>query len=101
MQKIGEELQEWEDQHEDGYQLKTNQEIIDIISYFGNGETEFHTVDINRLVVENNRVKQLASDLEFMKEMHINNNGGEYDYEYSRGFTEAIDKVIKEINSIL
>jgi hypothetical protein len=99
MQKIGEELQEWEDQHEDGYQLKTNQEIIDIISFFGNGETEFHTVDINRLVVENDRVKQLARDLEFMKEMHINNNSDEY--EYSRGFTEAIDKVIKEINSIL
>jgi hypothetical protein len=47
----------------DGYQLKTNQEIIDIISFFGNGETEFHTVDINRLVVENDRVKQLARDL--------------------------------------
>jgi hypothetical protein len=44
-------------------------------------------------------VKQLARDLEFMKEMHINNNSDEY--EYSRRFTEAIDKVIKEINSIL
>ena len=62
MQTIKEELQQMEDEQVDGYQLKSNEDIIDIISEFGNGETEFHTLDINRLVVENQRMKK-ALDL--------------------------------------
>ena len=45
---IREELQEMEDEQVDGYQLKSNEDVIDIIKDFGNGETEFHTLDINR-----------------------------------------------------
>lgn len=59
MQTIREELQQMEDEQVDGYQLKSNEDIIDIISEFGNGETEFHTLDINRLVVENQRMKKV------------------------------------------
>jgi hypothetical protein len=58
-QTIREELQEEEDYHEDGYKLKTDEEIINIISEFGNGVTEFHTLDIDRLVVENQRMKEI------------------------------------------
>lgn len=52
MRNIRQELQEIEDEY-GGYKLKTNDEIIDMISDFGNGMLEFHTVDIERLVVEN------------------------------------------------
>jgi len=45
----------------DDYILKTDEEIIDIISDFGNGLCEFHTLDINRLVVENQRMKKLLN----------------------------------------
>ena len=57
-QTIRQELQSIENEHEDGYQLKTDEEIIDMISEFGSGELEFHTVDINRLIVENQRMKE-------------------------------------------
>lgn len=57
MKSIKQELQESEDEHADGYQLKSDEDIINIIIDFGNGETEFHTLDINRLVVENQRMK--------------------------------------------
>lgn len=60
---IREELQEYEDEQEDGYQLKTNEEIIDMICEFGSGETEFHTIDINRIVVENERLVRLLEDI--------------------------------------
>lgn len=40
-----------------GFQDGYLEAIINIIIDFGNGETEFHTLDINRLVVENQRMK--------------------------------------------
>lgn len=40
------------DESGDDYKLKTNGELIDIISEFGCGETEFHTSDIERLIRE-------------------------------------------------
>lgn len=49
------ELQESLDESGDDYILKTNKELIDIISDFGMGETEFHTADIERLIVENEK----------------------------------------------
>jgi len=52
------EFQDSEDEQEGGYQLKTDEEIIDMISEFGNGELEFHTADINRLIVDNQRMKK-------------------------------------------
>jgi len=45
----------------DDYQLKTDEEIIDIICDFGNGFTEFHTIDINRIIVKNQRMKRLLN----------------------------------------
>lgn len=42
----------------DDYVLKTDDEIIEIIQDFGSGICEFHTLDINRLVVENQRMKE-------------------------------------------
>lgn len=55
MDKIREELQLSinETYSDDEYTLKTNEEIIDIIIDSGFGETEFHTVDIERLIKEN------------------------------------------------
>ena len=58
MNTIRQELQDSEDEQDGGYQLKTDEEIIDMISEFGNGYLEFHTVDINRLIVENERMKK-------------------------------------------
>lgn len=45
----------------DFYVLKTDEEIISIITEFGNGMCEFHTLDINRLIVENQRMKELLN----------------------------------------
>lgn len=61
MKPIREELQDslWESG--DDYILKTDEEIIEMISDFGCGETEFHTVDINRIIVENQRMKELLN----------------------------------------
>lgn len=61
MVSIKKELEEslWESG--DDYQLKTDEEIIDIISDFGCGMLEFHTVDINRIIVENQRMKKLLN----------------------------------------
>jgi hypothetical protein len=58
VESVMNEFQESEDEQENGYQLKTDEEIIDMICEFGNGETEFHTVDINRLIVDNRRMKE-------------------------------------------
>ena len=40
------------------YTLKTNEELIDILIYFGSGETEFHTADVERLIRENDFMKK-------------------------------------------
>ncbi len=52
-------LQESLDYYNDGYRLKTNNELIDMICEFGSGETEFHTVDIERLIKENAKMVQV------------------------------------------
>jgi hypothetical protein len=56
--KIKEDEQYALDESEDGYKLKTNDELIDIICDFGCGGLEFHTADIERLIIENNYLKQ-------------------------------------------
>lgn len=61
MKTIKEELQESLWDNGDDYQLKTDEEIIDMIIDFGSGETEFHTIDINRIIVENQRMKKLLN----------------------------------------
>ncbi len=61
MRPIRQELQDSLDDNGDDYQMKTDEEIIDMISEFGCGELEFHTIDINRLVVENQRMKKLLN----------------------------------------
>jgi hypothetical protein len=98
MQKIREELQQMEDEQMDGYKLKTNEEIIDIISEFGNGETEFHTLDINRLVVENDRAKRLIELFEANKTSHElpNDTTAEYNEGYVKAMCNAINR-LKEI----
>lgn len=60
--KIRENIQEILNEHDD-YVLKTNEELIDIISEFGLGETEFHTADINRLITENIFLEKLLKKL--------------------------------------
>ena len=98
MQKIREELQETEDEQIDGYQLKTNDEIIDIISLFGSGETEFNTQDIERLVVENDRAKRLIELFEASKTDHElpNDNG----YRYNEGYVKAMCNAINRLKEI-
>lgn len=45
--------------HADGVTLKTDKELEQIIIDFGHGVTKFHTVDVNRLLVENQKLKEL------------------------------------------
>ena len=87
-----------EDEQMDSYQLKTNEEIIDIISEFGNGETEFHTLDINRLVVENDRAKRLIELFKASKTHHElpNYNG----YRYNEGYVKAMCNAINRLKEI-
>jgi hypothetical protein len=58
---IGQELQQYEDEHMNGYQLLSDETIIMDIIEFGSGMKEFHTVDINRIIVENQRMKTLLN----------------------------------------
>jgi len=96
--KIKEQLQEIEDEYSSGYILKTNKEIIDIISGFGNGETEFHTVDIERLVVENKKAGDLIALFETIKTFYElpNENTGEY----NQGYVKAMSIAINELKDI-
>lgn len=55
------EFQESLDYVQDGYVLKTNEELNDIICNFGCGETEFHTVDINRLLLEHKKLIEVLT----------------------------------------
>jgi hypothetical protein len=61
MTPIRKELQDSLEESGNDYKLKTDDEIIDMIIDFGCGETEFHTVDINRIIVENQRMKALLN----------------------------------------
>lgn len=98
MKKIRVELQEMEDEQMDGYQLKTNQDIIDQIAEFGNGKTEFHTIDINRLVVENERVKREFETLEASKTQHELPNDNTYEYNY--GYVKAMNTALNRLKAI-
>lgn len=98
MPKIRKELQEMENSQVDGYQLKTNEEIIDIISKFGNGKTEFHTLDINRIVVENEQVKRLIKSFELSKINHELPNDN--DYKYNVGYVKAMCNAINQLKEI-
>ena len=53
LQDIVDDFQEGEDEHEDGYQQKRNEQLLDYISEFGNGFYEFHTIDVERLIKQN------------------------------------------------
>lgn len=67
-----EELQESLDEYGEDYILKTNEELIDIISDFGCGETEFHTVDIERLIKENDKQYEIIDELiKFIEDKNI------------------------------
>lgn len=69
---IKEEIQESLDEHGDGYILKTNKELIDIICDFGFGETEFHTADVERLIVENEKQNIIIHELiKFVEDKNI------------------------------
>jgi hypothetical protein len=93
MPKVREELQEV-----DGYQLKTNEEIIDIIRYFGIGETEFHTLDISRLLDENERLKGLIELFEASKTFHMLPN--DTPPEYNEGYVKAMSIAINRLKEI-
>ena len=98
MQNIREQLQESENESNTGLVLKTNEEIIDMISEFGNGELEFQTVDIERLVVENERAKKLIqyfNKTKIIKELPNDNEG-----EYNQGYVKACCHVINKLTSI-
>jgi len=61
MKTIREKIQNSLDEDGDNYQLKTDIDLINIICDFGFGETEFHTIDIERLLKENQRMKKLLN----------------------------------------
>lgn len=61
MRPIRQELQDHLDDSGDDYKMKSDEEIIDMICEFGSGELEFHTIDINRIIVENQRMKKLLN----------------------------------------
>lgn len=67
-----EELQESLDECGEDYILKTNEELIDIICDFDMGETEFHTVDIERLIKENDKQYEIIDELiKFIEDKNI------------------------------
>lgn len=69
---IKEKIQESLDEHGDDYILKTNKELIDIICDFGFGETEFHTADVERLIVENEKQNIIIHELiKFVEDKNI------------------------------
>jgi len=96
---IREEIQDEEDYHEEGYTLKTNEDIIKAIVDFGRGQTEFHTLDIKRLVVENERLKKLPELFKSSKTHHElpNDNTSEYNL----GYVKCCNNVINRINELL
>lgn len=56
-------LQESLKNSDDDYVLKTNQELKNIIIDFGCGETEFHTADIERLIKEHEKMRNIILEL--------------------------------------
>ena len=60
METIREQIQNALININDDYILKTDAELIDVISDFGCGETNFHTADIERLLKEKKHYQQEA-----------------------------------------
>jgi len=58
---IRKELQESLNEDDECYILLTDEQICDYISENGNGFYDFHAADINRLVVECMRMKELLN----------------------------------------
>lgn len=58
MKDIAREIQDNLDETDDGYILKTDEQLIDVIINFGCGETEFHTADIERLIREKQQLEK-------------------------------------------
>ena len=58
MKDIAREIQDNLDESDDGYILKTDEQLIDAIVDFGCGETEFHTSDIERLIREKQQLEK-------------------------------------------
>lgn len=86
------EIQNSLDSVQDGYKLKTNRELIDIIVDFGCGETEFHTADIERLIKEHDRLVEVLN----IVTANLSMVGTNLENEYQR--TQAIklgDRTIK------
>lgn len=97
--KIRDELQQYEEDTGSNYRLKTNEEIIDYIVNYGHGEINFHTVDINRLVVESERVAQIIPHLEILQ-LHHQVPNKENTSEYNRGYAKAMSEVLIKLDKI-
>ncbi|WP_299136358.1 hypothetical protein [uncultured Tenacibaculum sp.] len=99
MRKIKEELQEYQDEQFEGVVLRTNEEIIDVLIENGDCFHEFHTSDVNRLIVENNRMKSLINLFEASKTHHElpNDNTAEY----NEGYVKCCNNIINRISEIV
>lgn len=78
------EMQNSIDECGEDYILKTNEELIDIICDFGFGETEFHTADINRIIVEHEKLIEILK----IVTANLSLSGGILENEYRK--SEAI-----------
>ena len=98
MRSVKESIQKFQDFEVDGHQLKTNDELIKVISEFGNGETEFHTIDIYRLIAESEESKELIDYFNRFKTMHElpNDNTSQFNMGYVKAMCDAIN-MLKEI----
>lgn len=98
MQTVKEKMQEEEFYHADGVILKTNQELQDIIKDFGHGVTKFHTVDVCRLLVENEKLKASVVIFEASKTYHElpNDNSAEY----NEGYVKCCNNIINRMSEI-
>ncbi len=75
MKDIAREIQDSLDETDDGYILKTDEQLIDVIINFGCGETEFHTADIERLIREKQQLeKQFKTMGVLMNGVHLSFN---------------------------
>ena len=48
---------------EDDYCLKTDEELLSNISYFGCGECDFHTADVERLIMEKRALLEILNGI--------------------------------------
>jgi len=98
MEKIKNFLQRHETTSGGNYILKDNEEITQKIIDFGSGQTDFHTLDINRLVLENERFKATINLFETYKTNHeiLNGNG----FDYNRGFVNAMNTAINSLKDV-